>query len=167
METKLKMSGIVEIKKFKGGKCVSRTIKKNNIMDNALDELIKSFYLTANSNMLFMHIAFGDDDTPNTDDMETLVNEYYRIQILSKRRTNVGVVQIRAVMTDLEPAHMGAACTIKEVGLFGGSGSYDYNPLAIGNHLNTGLLISRVVVDEAKDTFEQVQITWTITLERG
>lgn len=167
MENKFKIKGIVKIEKIKDGKIISCIEKHNNIMDDALDELLKSFYSASNSNMIFKHIAFGDDNTPNTNDMKLLVNEFFRIQILSKRRTGVGDIVVRAVMTDLQPEHMGAQCDIHEIGLFGGSGSYDYNPLAIGHHLNTGLLVSRVVVNEAKTVFEQVQITWTISLERG
>lgn len=162
MYTKLKIKGTVEL--MIGNR---RKIYHNTIMDNALDELIKSFYNSGDStDMLFGNIEFGDDGTANTNDMENLISPFYRIDILSKRRTNIGVVQVRAVMLGSQPPASGGECEIKEIGLFGGSGSASWSDLAIGHNLGTGLLVSRIVVNETKNALEQVQVTWTISLER-
>ena len=167
MKDNIKVIGKVDFEKFLNGRKIYHKKYVNTIMNDALDELLKSFYDTNNSNMLFKNIAFGDDDTPNTNDMLLLNNEFFRITILSKRRTDVGDIVVRAVMTDLQPEYIGGACDIKEIGLFASSHSYDFNILAVGYHMNTGLLVSRIVVNETKNVFEQVQITWTISLVRG
>lgn len=159
---KLKVKGRVELK-------IGNRIKvyHNTIMDNALDELLKSFYNVGDPpDMLFKNVEFGDDNTANTNDMEDLISPFYRIDILSKRRTNIGVCQVRAVMLDTQPPATGGECEIKEIGLFGGSYSWSWSDLAIGHNLGTGLLISRIVVNETKNIGEQVQVTWTISLER-
>jgi hypothetical protein len=162
----LKIDGrVIIIKKFKNKKD-EIIIIKNRIMDDALDEIIKSFYSPYNSNMLFKHIAFGDDNTANTDDMNHLVNEIYRVPILYKARSGVGSVICRAILKDTQPEDLGGICTIKEIGLFAGINSYDWLE---GSGKDFGLLISRIILDpvENKIGSELIQVTWEYEIGRG
>ncbi len=156
---------IVKRDKSNNNKTEIRIIK-NRIMDDALDELIKSFYYPPNSNMFFKHIAFGDDNSVNTNNMQHLVNEIYRVPIIVRTRTGVGTLQARAILKDTQPEDYSGIVTIKEIGLFAGSTSYDWLE---GAGKDYGLLISRIVLNpvENKIGSEEIQVTWEYQIDRS
>jgi len=149
------------------GKVKNKTIIiANRIMNAALDEVIKTLYYQYNANMICKHIAVGDDATANTNVLTDLYNEIYRVPIISKIRTGTGTMQARAILQDTQPEDTLGICTIKEVGLFAGSNSYDWLE---GAGANFGLMISRVVLNpvESKLATEEIQFTWEYEFSRG
>ncbi len=140
-------------------------IIKNRIMNNALDEMIKVFYSLWNADMLLKHIAFGDDNTANTNTMTKLVNEIYRVPVIYKARSGVGSVICRAILKDTQPEDTAGICTIREIGLYAGSGSFDWLE---GSGKDFGLLLSRIVLNPEEDKIdsEEIQVTWEYTIER-
>jgi hypothetical protein len=140
-------------------------IIKNRIMNNALDEIIKGFYSPWNTNMLLKHIAFGDDNTANTNTMTKLVNEIYRVPIIYKARSGIGGIICRAILKDTQPEDTAGICTIREIGLYAGSGSFDWLE---GSGKDFGLMLSRIVLSPEEDKIdsEEIQVTWEYTIER-
>ncbi|MBN2545685.1 MAG: hypothetical protein JXB50_07810 [Spirochaetes bacterium] len=166
MENKIAICGIVTIvKKFKNRETEIKIIK-NRIMDNALDEMIKGFYSVWNTNMLLRHIAFGDDNTANTNTMTKLVNEIYRVPIIYKARSGTGAIICRAILKDTQPEDTAGIATIREIGLYAGTGSFDWLE---GSGKDFGLLLSRVVLNPVEDKIasEEIQVTWEYQIERG
>lgn len=143
----------------------------NRIMDDAFDELIKSLYSISNSNMYFKHIAIGDDNSANSDDMDSLVNEIYRVPVISRLRVGTGECESRGIILDTEPPDEDGGspdtsgyATIREIGFFAGSNSLNWNS---GAGKDSGLLVARVLVTENKTPTEQINITRTDQFVRG
>lgn len=165
MQSKFGISGKVTIVKKYKDKDSKIIIIKNRIMNNALDEMIKGFYSAWNTNMLFKHIAFGDDNTANTNTMTKLVNEIYRVPIIYKARSGIGSVICRGILKDTQPEDTAGICTIREIGLYAGSNSFDWLE---GSGKDFGLLLSRIVLNPEEDKIasEEIQVTWEYTIER-
>lgn len=151
---------------IKTGKVLKDYIVKNRIMDNAFDEIIKSLYSTANSNLYLKHVAIGDDNTANSDDLESLYNETFRVPVVSRLRTGTGEVESRGVILDTEPEDVSGITTISEIGFFAGTTSLNWNG---GVGKDTGIMIARIVVSpvESKTATEQINITRTDQFVRG
>ena len=149
-------------KDIKTGNMIKK-VYYNRLMNNALDEIIKAFYVNE-TDLLYKHVAFGNDNTANNDTMENLVNEQYRVPILSKLRTGTGVVQGTGIVLDEEPAYLSGLLTIKEIGFFTGDDSLNWND---GGGKDTGLMISRLVVNESKAANEQINVVREDEFTRG
>lgn len=145
------------------GKTTERFIF-NRLMNNALDEIIKALYTTPN--LYLAHVAIGDDDTANSDTLTSLYNEIYRVPILNRIRTGTGELESRGILLDTEPPDLSGACTIKEIGFFCGSASYNWNG-GVGS--GTGIMISRIVLSpsESKTNTEQINFVRTDEFIRG
>ena len=160
-------NGVLElIKRNKETRKVIKHIKhKNLIMNNTLDELIKAMY-NPDPNMQLKYIAIGDDDTAAAATQTTLVNEIYRVPIITKLKTGTGEFYVRAILNDYQPEDTLGICTIKEVAPFGGSNAQQWNE---GAGINTGLMTSRIVLTspESKTDDEEIELKWTYTLARG
>lgn len=147
-------------------KVITNRVIFNRIMNNALDEVIKAFYGTGETDLILKHIAIGDDDTPNLDTMTELVNEVYRVPIVSKLKTGTGQVQSIGVLLDTEPPDLSGIVTIREIGFFCGSGSINWSS---GLGKDTGLMISRIILDpvESKTATEQINFVREDEFARG
>lgn len=147
------------------GKIVTNKSIFNRLMNEALNEIIRALSSTS-PDMRLMHVAIGDDDTANSDTLTQLYNEYYRVPIISRLIVGTGELQSRAVLLDYEPESLSGACTIKEIGFFCGSDSENWNN---GVGINTGLMISRIILDtpESKTNTEQINFVRTDEFTRG
>lgn len=151
---------------IKTNKIITNRIIFNRLMNNALDEIIKAFYGTGETDLLLKHVAIGDDDTANTDNLTELYNEIYRTPIVSKLRTGTGLIQSTGIILDTEPIDLGGIVTIKEIGFFCGDNSINWTD---GAGKDTGLMISRIVLDpvESKTATEQINFVREDEFTRG
>jgi hypothetical protein len=155
---------IITKKNVKTGNVVKRLVY-NRLMDNALNEIIKAFYYANGSNMYLKHVAIGDDNTANSDDLESLYNEIYRVPIVNRLKTGTGKIESRGILLDTEPSDLSGECDIKEIGFFAGDSSLNWNS---GAGKDTGLMISRVVITtEEKTDNEQINFTRVDEFARG
>lgn len=146
-------------------KIITNRVIFNRIMNSALDEVIKTLYV-GETDLILKHVAIGDDATANLDTMTTLVNEVYRVPIVSKLRTGTGQIQSIGVLLDTEPPDLSGIVTIKEIGFFCGSGSINWSD---GAGKDTGLMISRIVLSpvESKTATEQINFVREDEFSRG
>jgi hypothetical protein len=165
MNNVFKWKGQLNIKKYNNGQLIKDYNINNRIMNNGLDELLKALY-TNSTNLVLKHIAIGDSDTAGNDTDTTLYNEFYRVPVLTLLKSGTGVLQSYAVLLDTEPTALSGICTIKEIGFFAGSTSYNWDN---GNGKNTGIMIARLVLasPESKTATEQIDFTRTDTFSRG
>ena len=147
-------------------KIVTNRVIFNRLMNNALNEVIKAFYGTGETDLLLKHVAIGDDNTVNLDTLENLYNEVYRVPIISKLKTGTGIVQSAGILLDTEPEDLSGIVTIKEVGFFCGANSINWTD---GSGKDTGLMISRLVLDpvESKTATEQINFVREDEFTRG
>lgn len=149
------------------GEIVSVREIYNRIMNNALDEIAKSLSQSTGSDMYLKHVAIGHSAAPNADNRTTLYDEVYRVPFLSRQAGTTGVIESVATLLDNEPPDYGGNITIREIGFFAGSESYNWND---GAGENTGLMISRVVISnpsEFKSNVEQINFIRTDSFIRG
>ena len=148
------------------GKIITNRLIFNRLMNSALNEVIKTLYGTGETDLLLKHVAIGDDDTANLDTMTTLVNEIYRVPIISKIKTGTGIITSTAILLDTEPTDLSGIVTIKEIGFFCGSQSINWTE---GSGKDTGLMISRIVLDpvESKTATEQINFVREDEFTRG
>ena len=153
-------------KDIRTNKIITNRIIFNRLMNNALDEIIKALYGTGDTDLILKHVAIGNDDTANTDNLTELYNEIYRTPIISKLRTGTGLVQSTGILLDTEPTDLGGIVTIKEIGFFCGVDSINWMD---GSGKDTGLMISRIVLDpvESKTATEQINIVREDEFIRG
>lgn len=153
-------------KDIKTNKIITNRVIFNRLMNLALDEVIKCFYGTGETDLILKHVAIGDDNTANLDTMTTLVNEVYRVPIVSKLKTGTGKVQSIGILLDTEPPDLSGIVTIKEIGFFCGSESINWND---GAGKDTGLMISRIVLSpvESKTATEQINFVREDEFSRG
>lgn len=160
--------GRVRLLKFdtRTKKIITNRIIFNRLMNNALDEVIKCFYGTGETDLLLKHVAIGDDNTANLDTLTELYNEVYRVPIISKLRTGTGLVQSTGILLDTDPPDLSGIVTIKEVGFFCGAESINWTE---GSGKDTGLMISRIVLNpvESKTATEQINFVREDEFTRG
>ena len=137
---------------------------KNRLMNNALNEIIKSLY--SSPNMEIKYVAIGDDDTANSDNLTTLYNEIFRTPVITQLVTGTGELQSRAILLDNEPTALSGVCTIKEIGFFGSTDAEGWNG---GAGKDTGLLISRIVLSTpiSKTATKQINFVRNDEIARG
>ena len=135
---------------------------KNLIVNVGLDEIIKA--LSGGVDMELAYLAIGDDSTAAAAGQTTLINEIFRVPILSKIKSGTGQLQSTALLLANEPdyAPYNGVCTVREIGLFGGGSALTWNG---GVGKDTGLMISRIVISpaESKIATEEFQFTRTDT----
>jgi len=160
--------GKIRLIKFntKTKKIVTNRVIYNRLMNNALNEVIKCFYGTGETDLLLKHVAIGDDNTANLDTLTSLYNEVYRFPIISKLQTGTGLVQSTGILLDTEPEDLSGIVTIKEIGFFCGSESINWTE---GSGKDTGLMISRIILDpvESKTATEQINFVREDEFTRG
>lgn len=140
-------------------------IKKDNlIMNLALDEIIKCMY-NPNADMELKYIGIGDSDAAVAANQTELDNEIFRVPVITKLRTGTGEFYVRAILNAEQPESLSGACTIKEVGTFGGSNAEQWD----ASSYQTGLMISRIVLTtpESKTDDEEIELKWTYEIARG
>lgn len=170
MENRDKFPIMGKIKLIKRNKHTRKIIKEkiihNRIMDNALDEIIKTMYLVTNSDMYIKYIAIGDSDAAIANDQETLDNEIYRVPVITRLKIGTGEFRVRAILNDTQPEDLSGACTIKEIGVFAGESATQW---ADGVGKDTGLMISRIVLTtpEAKTDDEEIEMSWEYEISRA
>jgi hypothetical protein len=160
IEEKIKRIGIVRIIKTDvvKKKVVKDYTIKNRITNDALDEMLKIYY-DPTVDMSINMVAIGDDNTPVSDSSTRLYNEVFRTPVLSRIRTGVGQVVSRAIIKSNEPTAYSGNITFYEMGFFCSPSAYYYE--------NSGILLSRIVVNETKTATEQLEIQRTDIFERG
>lgn len=146
-------------------KIITDKIIFNRIMNDALDELIKAMY-NPNADMYLKQIAIGDDGTAVANDETTLVNEIFRVPILSRLRIGTGEIRVRAVLADSQPTALSGICTIREIGTFSGHSAGAWND---GLGKDSGLMVSRIVLTtpESKTDDEEIEFTWEYEISRA
>jgi hypothetical protein len=156
----IKRIGIVRIIKtdMVKNKVVKDYTIKNRITNVALDEMLKIYY-NPTVNMQLNYVAIGDDNTAVSDSSTRLYNEVFRTPVLSRIRTGVGQVVSRAIIKADEPTSYSGNITFYEIGFFCSPSAYYY--------VNSGILLSRIVVNETKTSTEQLEIQRTDIFERG
>ncbi len=136
MINKLKWNGFYLITIKNKGE-IRTEIIKNEITNNAKDEIIKGFY-GSSPDMEIKELAIGDGTTTPSVTDTILVNEVYRISdTTAPVRTGAGENTTEFVLTGTEFTGQ-----IEEIGIFAGSGA---DPWGGGAGKDTGLLISRVL----------------------
>ena len=141
-------------------KIVSVREINNRIMNDALDEIIKSISDNSGSDIYLKHVAIGHSAASNNDNLEQLYDEVYRVPIISHLTTGTGQCQSIATILDTEPPATGGNITIREIGFFAGTNSLNWNS---GAGENTGLMISRVVVSPSEFKSDEEQINFIRT----
>ena len=143
-------------KNIKTKEIISQKLYYNMIMNEALNELIKSVYSTANMDLKYLGIGTGSTAVTSSDTQ--LDTEVYRIPIITQYVSGTGQVTSRAILLDSEPwtaipPPTGYQLDITEIGFFGG-----VNATTI---LNSGLLVSRIVLTTPEQKLDNEQITFT------
>lgn len=119
------------------------------IVDNGLNAIIAT--LNGQSPQVLNYIAIGDDPSSTTYDDVKLHNEVFRTLITSIYQSNGSIV----VETYLDKTQ--ANFTWREIGLICG-GTAD---------LNSGTLLARTTLNEAKNNKKTANIIWEIKIQRS
>lgn len=162
-----KWIGKVNINIIKDNKIIRNKTYYNLITNSALNEIIKALY--DYPDLQLKHLAIGTDSTAAAASDTQLGSEIYRTPIISQYVSGTGELTSRAILLPDEPfdapsppSHV--QCTIREIGFFAGSDSKDWNE---GTGINSGLLVSRIIINETKSDNEQMNFTRTDKQERG
>lgn len=138
MTNKIKWNGfyLILIKNNNNGE-IKKEIIKNEITNNAKDEIIKPLYGDT-PDMEIKELAIGDGTSTPAATNTILDNEVYRISDTTvPARTGIGENTTEFVLRGTEFTGQ-----INEIGIFAGSGAL---PWGAGAGKDTGLLISRVL----------------------
>jgi len=141
----IEMQGYFEIEVKENGKTKEKVKIKNLIMNNALDEVLKSLQdLTVDIGIKYL--ALGTSDTANTNALTQLGNEIFRTQFVDQDKVDIG--ELRTIFTVLDSE---AVAQIEEIGIFCGSSAT--------SSANSGLMLSRILWSRNKTNTEEIQFT--------
>lgn len=160
IKEKLGWKGTIVIKSSKHG----IQVVENRITNIALTEMIKALY--DDTNMQLKHVAIGTGDKALADDDTTLETEVFRVPFIQWSALGYGQMQALSLLADDEPdfAPYNGAISIKEIGFFAGSSSLDWGG---GAGKDTGLMISRILINKNKELGEEYQITRIDQIDRS
>lgn len=154
--------GKVTIIKKRNNKIISSNTIYNLITNLGLNEIVKSLY--SSPDMRLKYVAIGDDNTPANAADTTLGNEIFRTPVITQTVSGTGEVTSRAIILDSEPfaavpPPVSFQCNIREIGFFGGESA--------SSAVDSGLLISRIVLTTPEAKYDNEQISFTRVDEIG
>lgn len=129
-----------------------KKIIKNQITDNAIDEIIKGLYGTA-PDMEIKEMAFGTGTTAPSASDNSLVNETYRVSETALSKTDTGQVTSEFVLNYVEYLAVVPSGVINEIGIFAGTSAAVWGG---GAGKDTGLLIARVLFPYVLQNGEEI-----------
>ena len=145
MTEAIEMQGYFEIEVKENGKTKEKVKIKNLIMNNALDEVLKSLQ-DFTVDIGIKYLALGTSNTANTNALTQLGNEIFRTQFVDQDKVDIG--ELRTIFTVLDSE---AVAQIEEIGIFCGSSAT--------SSANSGLMLSRILWSRNKTNTEEIQFT--------
>lgn len=148
---KIKAKGEYVIKTLKNGIIIEEKIIPNIITDNGLNALLERIGSIYDTNAI-QYIALGTDATSALATDTLLGSEVWRKAPITIVR-NATTLEVKTLIEYDEQNNV----TFREIGAFGVNGSIASD---------TGVLISRAIINHTKSPGTQVEILWKLTLAR-
>lgn len=149
MESNIKLSGIVTVTvKDIAGNVIQQDTFRNKIPYSALNDIV-NYRLGDSADGEIKYLAWGNDNTPPSNDNETLGNELGRKPVTKKVSGGNGVLGVQTFLSSQE-----ANIQIEELGWFAGNAS---------EVANSGTLVARVLYSYEKTEQVTIQVDRTET----